>query len=159
MSLFKFNLNKRIRKSLEQQVFRLGLEHCFHFMGSSSQLKSIYGKYDYMLQPTHMECFSLSILESLAANVPVITTNVGGNEEAIINNVNGYIFKAKDVSTLKSILAEVYLGIKKIDLNTRIDIEKRFSLAKMVEQHFLILTENPVRVQNPDRVETNTTNK
>ena len=128
------------RKSLEQQVFRLGLEHCFHFMGSSSQLKSIYGKYDYMLQPTHMECFSLSILESLAANVPVITTNVGGNEEGIINNVNGYIFKAKDVSTLKSILAEVYLGIKKIDLNTRIDVQSRFTLEKMVEQHFLILT-------------------
>jgi glycosyltransferase involved in cell wall biosynthesis len=30
--------------------------------------------------PSHMECFSLSILESLSANVPVITTNVGGNE-------------------------------------------------------------------------------
>lgn len=147
------------RKPLEEQVSRLGLELCFHFMGSSSHLKSIYCKYDYMLQPTHMECFSLSILESLAANVPVITTNVGGNEEAIINNVNGYIFIAKDVPALTTILAEIYLGIKKIDLNTRIDVEKRFSLEQMVEQHFLILTRNPVRVQNPDRVDTNTTSK
>ena len=86
-----------------------------------------------------MECFSLSILESLAANVPVITTNVGGNEEAIINNVNGYIFKAKDVSALTTILAEIYLGIKKMDLNTRIDVEKRFSLAKMVKEHIGLL--------------------
>ena len=141
------------RKPLEDQVSRLGLEHCFHFMGSSSDLKSIYCQYDYMLQPTHMECFSLSILESLAANVPVITTNVGGNEEAIIDNVNGYIFKVKDVPALKTILAEVYLGNKKLDLNTRIDIEKRFSLRKMVEEHFLIVTENPFRVQNSERVE------
>jgi glycosyltransferase involved in cell wall biosynthesis len=37
-----------------------------------------------------MECFSLSILESLSANVPVITTNVG-NEEVIINNKMVYI--------------------------------------------------------------------
>ena len=48
-----------------------------------------------MLQPTHMECFSLSILESFAANVPVITTNVGGNKEVIDEGENGYIFKAK----------------------------------------------------------------
>lgn len=127
------------RKPLEDQVSSLGLEKCFHFMGSSPHLKSIYCQYDYMLQPTHMECFSLSILESLAANVPVITTNVGGNEEAIINNVNGYIFKAKDVSALTTILAEIYLGIKKMDLNTRIDVEKRFSLAKMVKEHIGLL--------------------
>ena len=142
------------RKQLENQVGSLGLENCFHFMGSSSNLKAVYCKYDYMLQPTHMECFSLSILESLAANVPVITTNVGGNEEAIINKANGYIFNAKDIPALTTILMEVYLGIKKINLNTRIDIEKRFSLMKMVNQHFLILTEkpNPFRVFNPFRV-------
>jgi glycosyltransferase involved in cell wall biosynthesis len=147
------------RKTLEDQVSRLGLEHCFHFMGSSSHLKSIYCQYDYMLQPTHMECFSLSILESLAANVPVITTNVGGNEEAIINTVNGYIFKAKDVRALTTLLAEVYLGTKKMDFNTRIDVEKRFSLVRMVEQHFLILTRNAVSLQNSDRVDTNITNQ
>lgn len=127
------------RKPLENQVDSLGLEHCFHFMGSSSHLKSIYCQYDYMLQPTHMECFSLSILESLAANVPVITTNVGGNEEAVINNGNGYIFKAKDVPALTTILAEVYLGIKKIDMNTRMDVEKCFSLEKMVNEHIQLL--------------------
>jgi len=127
------------RKQLEDQVSRSGLKHCFHFMGSSSHLKSIYCKYDYMLQPTHMECFSLSILESLAANVPVITTNVGGNEEAIINNANGYIFKAKDILALKTIVTELYLGTKQIELNTRLDVEKRFSLGKMVDNHFKLL--------------------
>ena len=147
------------RKPLEDQVRSLSLEKCFHFRGSSSNLKSIYCQYDYMLQPTHMECFSLSILESLAANVPVVTTNVGGNEEAIMNNGNGYIFKAKEVPALATILAEIYLGIKKIELNTRNDIERRFSLEQMVEQHFLILTGNPVRVLNSDRVDTNTTNE
>ena len=127
------------RKQLQNQVESLGLTHCFRFMGSSSILKSIYCKYDYMLQPTHMECFSLSILESLAANVPVITTNVGGNEEAIINGVNGYIFNAKDIGALASLLNDVCLGIKKINWNTRLDIEKRFSLEQMVENHLRLL--------------------
>lgn len=127
------------RKQLKNQVVSLSLESCFQFMGSSSLLKSIYCQYDYMLQPTHMECFSLSILESLAANVPVITTNVGGNEEVVTDGVNGYIFKAKEVEELSVILEELYSGIKKIDLNTRDDIEKRFSLKQMVDAHFCLL--------------------
>lgn len=127
------------REELQNQVKILRLECCFHFMGSSSNLKSIYCQYDYLLQPTHMECFCLSILESLAANVPVVTTNVGGNEEAIMNTVNGFIFTAKDVPALTTLLAEIYLGIKKIDLNTRLDVEKRFSLEKMVNEHIQLL--------------------
>jgi glycosyltransferase involved in cell wall biosynthesis len=114
----------------------------FRFMGSQPNLNTIYSEYDYMLQPTHMECFSLSILESLAANVPVITTNVGGNEEAITDGMNGYIFKAKDSNALASILEEVYSGTKTIDLNTRVAIENHFSLKGMVNQHFNLLINN-----------------
>jgi glycosyltransferase involved in cell wall biosynthesis len=86
-----------------------------------------------------MECFSLSILESLAANVPVVTTNVGGNEEAITDSVNGYVFNVKDIYALTTILRAVYLGIRKIDLNTREDIEKHFSLKQMVDNHIQLL--------------------
>jgi glycosyltransferase involved in cell wall biosynthesis len=114
----------------------------FRFIGSQPNLNDLYCDYDYMLQPTHMECFSLSILESLAANVPVITTNVGGNKEAIDDGTNGYIFKAKDTNALASILEEVYLGTKRIDLNTRFAIENHFSLEQMVNQHFALLLEN-----------------
>jgi glycosyltransferase involved in cell wall biosynthesis len=116
--------------------------HCFTFMGSSPHLKALFSNYDYMLQPTHMECFSLSILESLAANVPVITTNVGGNEEVIVSGENGYIYKAKDVLALKDILEALYLGHKKIETNTRMLIEECFSLTAMVDHHFALVLQN-----------------
>jgi glycosyltransferase involved in cell wall biosynthesis len=115
---------------------------CFTFMGSSPNLKALFLNYDYMLQPTHMECFSLSILESLAANVPVITTNVGGNEEVIVSGENGYIYKAKDVLALKDILEDVYLGHKKIEANTRTLIEECFSMTKMVDHHLALVLQN-----------------
>jgi glycosyltransferase involved in cell wall biosynthesis len=116
--------------------------HCFTFMGSSPHLKTLFSNYDYMLQPTHMECFSLSILESLAADVPVITTNVGGNEEVVVSGENGYIYKAKDVLALKDILEAVYLGQKKIETNTRTLIEECFSLTAMVDHHFALVLQN-----------------
>ena len=129
------------KEQLIQKNKRYALENCFIFMGSKSNLNEIFYQYDYMLQPTHMECFSLSILESLAANVPVITTDVGGNTEVITNEGNGYIFEAKDIKALAVILEDIYLGNKKISTNTRELIVNSFSLPKMVENHFKLLTE------------------
>lgn len=127
------------KESLKKQVKALQVEHIFSFKGSQSNLKEIYCLYDYMLQPTHMECFSLSILESLSANVPVITTQVGGNEEAINNNENGFIFEAKNCKQLTALLEEVYLGKKKITTNTRKLIEDHFTIDKMVSNYLQIL--------------------
>jgi glycosyltransferase involved in cell wall biosynthesis len=127
---------------LIQQVEDLQLGLNFKFMGSQPNLNNLYCEYDYMLQPTHMECFSLSILESLAANVPVITTNVGGNEEVIKDGENGYIFKVKESHALKEIIENVYLGHKRIEINTRMVIENNFSLLKMVEQHLALVLDN-----------------
>ncbi|HJS01098.1 MAG TPA: glycosyltransferase family 4 protein [Flavobacterium sp.] len=130
------------RLELEKLITSLVLEKNFNFKGSSSVLKSIYCNYDYMLQPTHMECFSLSILESLAANVPVVTTNVGGNEEVVLNNFNGYVFKPQDINVLKGILEDVYLGNKTIEINTRQTIEDYFSLEKMLNKHLALIQNN-----------------
>ncbi|MCC9071691.1 glycosyltransferase family 4 protein [Flavobacterium sp. F-65] len=127
------------KKQLIEKTEEYFLEKCFVFVGSRSNLNEVFFKYDYMLQPTHMECFSLSILESLAANVPVITTNVGGNTEVVSDAENGYIFEAKNVKALAIILEDIYFGNKKISMNTRELIANSFSLPKMVEDHFKLL--------------------
>lgn len=124
------------KSNLVQRIENLSLENCFNLMGSKPNLNETFYKYDYLLQPTHMECFSLSILESLAANVPVITTDVGGNSEVIKNEKNGYIIEAKDIKALTQILEAVYSGQKKISINTRDIIVNSFSLSQMVENHF-----------------------
>lgn len=127
------------KQQLLDKIQESGLQHIFIFMGSKPNLNEIFSQYDYMIQPTHMECFSLSILESLAANVPVITTNVGGNTEVITSGENGYIFEAKNIKTMTKLLEDIYLGNKKISGNTRELIANFFSLPKMVENHFELL--------------------
>lgn len=127
------------RANLEQLVTSHNLNNVFHFMGNSPTLNETYAAYDYMLQPTYMECFSLSILESLAANVPVITTNVGGNEEAVTDGENGFIFEAKDIDMLKAILKDISTGKQKITTNTRKNIAQNFTIDKMVENHFELI--------------------
>jgi len=127
------------REHLEKMVADKELEKVFQFKGNHPAMHTIYANYDYMIQPTHMECFSLSILESLAANVPVITTNVGGNEEAVFDGENGYIFEAKENSALKDILENLYEGKQGITENTRIAIESTFTIEQMVTNHFNLI--------------------
>lgn len=127
------------KTTLLEKVKREKVAKNFNFKGSKSNLKDIFHNYDYMIQPTHMECFSLSILESLAANVPVITTNVGGNEEVITHTENGFIVPAKNVNSLKKLLEEIILGNKSITVETRSLIEHNYSLDKMVENYYRLL--------------------
>jgi glycosyltransferase involved in cell wall biosynthesis len=115
------------------------LEKIIHFKGGSSQLNELLSNYRYLLQPTYMECFSLSILESLAANVPVITTTVGGNLEIIEHGKNGFIFEPKDCSALAAILKGIVLGDLKIDEDVSLQIEKDFNVEKMVINHIQLL--------------------
>lgn len=128
------------KNNLLEKVKELNVQQNFTFKGSKSNLKEIFCKYDYMLQPTHMECFSLSILESLAANVPVITTNVGGNKEVVSNGENGFIFRAKEILELKNILEKLVSNEMGININTRHLIENNFSLENMVKNHFKLLS-------------------
>ncbi|MBZ9628915.1 glycosyltransferase family 4 protein [Psychroflexus sp. CAK1W] len=124
---------------LLEQAESLDVTQNFRFKGSHSHLNTVFRQYDYLLHPTHMECFSLTLLESLAANVPVITTNVGGNEEVVVSGKNGYIYKAKEVNELREILINLWEGNYEFDLNTRKLINEKFSIDNMVSEHFKLV--------------------
>ncbi len=128
-----------IENELKELVESLELNTVFTFKGSTPQLPNLYKNYSFLLQPTYMECFSLSILESLASNVPVVTTPVGGNEEVVINGVNGFIFPAKDIGELSGLLEEILNRSKKIQKNTFPEIEENFNLSRMVNEHIRLL--------------------
>jgi glycosyltransferase involved in cell wall biosynthesis len=115
------------------------LQDHFIFKGSVSNLYEIFYLYDYMLQPTHMECFSLAILESLSANVPVITTPVGGNEEVIKNGVNGYILPVQNPKEWSDMIKKIYMLEEKINNNTFDLIENEFSIEKMVNKYLELI--------------------
>lgn len=127
------------KDELFQLVSKYNLQSNFKFKGSQSNINELYQNYDYLIQPTHMECFSLSILESLAANIPVITTPVGGNLEVVTNNINGFIFETKDIKALTSILNLLIRGERSIPGNTRTLIESNFSIEMMVQKHLELI--------------------
>lgn len=124
---------------LRAKILELSLENNVSFKGSSSVMHQIYSSYDYMIQPTYMECFSLTILESLSANVPVITTTVGGNLEVVQEGLNGFVFEPKDITKLTQLLQDLWMG--KIGISNEVHslIRDKFTLEKMVDNHYNLL--------------------
>jgi L-malate glycosyltransferase len=86
-----------------------------------------------------MECFSLAILESLSANVPVITTPVGGNEEVIKNGINGFILPVQNPQAWCDLIAKLYQGEMKISEDTSELIATEFSIEKMVDNYLKLV--------------------
>lgn len=55
---------------------------------------------DVVVLPSYREGMPRSILESMAMGKPIITTNVAGCNETVVNGINGYIIPMQDVDSL-----------------------------------------------------------
>ncbi len=126
--------------TLKQLAKTIKVDKNFVFKGSSSHISAIYCQYDYLLHPTHMECFSLTILESLAANLPVITTPVGGNTEIVEDGVNGFIVPVQQPERLAGIIEQLWKGRKNNQENIRSKIASEFNIDTMVENHIKLVS-------------------
>lgn len=63
------------------------------------KLKKLYGQAMIFVFPTEWENFSIALLEAMSSGCAVITTDVGGNSEALGDT--GCFVKAKDISELR----------------------------------------------------------
>jgi UDP-glucose:(heptosyl)LPS alpha-1,3-glucosyltransferase len=88
-------------------VSRAGLSDQFRYGGSRSDMGSVHAASDIFVLPTRYEAFSLAVVEALASGLPVITTDVPGARDLVIDGVNGRIQKNPvDPSELARLLEE-----------------------------------------------------
>jgi glycosyltransferase involved in cell wall biosynthesis len=88
--------------------------------------------------PSLSEGLSCTILEAMAAKLPVIATNVGGNPEIVINGKSGILFKPKDYHSLaKYIIDLIKNSTKAYDMGKYgfERIKRDFNLSKMISAY------------------------
>jgi glycosyltransferase involved in cell wall biosynthesis len=81
---------------LAEQARELGIDGHVRFLGQRSDIPDLLGAADMGLLSSHEEGFSNAILEKMAAGLPVIATDVGGNSEAIVEGVTGLLVPPRD---------------------------------------------------------------
>ncbi|MEO7045305.1 MAG: N-acetyl-alpha-D-glucosaminyl L-malate synthase BshA, partial [Ferruginibacter sp.] len=70
------------------------------FLGRQDQMEDLLSIADLFILPSEYESFGLAALEAMAAEVPVISTNVGGLPEININGFSGYMSNVGDVEDM-----------------------------------------------------------
>jgi glycosyltransferase involved in cell wall biosynthesis len=74
----------------------LGISKRIVFIPFRDDIPSLLKAIDILVLPSLTEGFSRIILEAMAANKPVVATNVGGNTTAVIDGETGYIVPPRD---------------------------------------------------------------
>jgi glycosyltransferase involved in cell wall biosynthesis len=92
---------------LESLVRELGLESRFLFLGGIPNLREHLASADIFVLPSRSEGFSNAIVEAMAAALPVVATNVGGNAEAVTDTLTGYIVPPEDPAALAAAITQL----------------------------------------------------
>lgn len=119
------------RPAAEELSRELGIYDDIRFVGKQEQIEEILAVADLFLLTSDYESFGLAALEAMAAEVPVISTNVGGLPEINVNGVTGYLSNVGDIEdmskhaieilqddeTLKKFKAHALAHAKKFDIH------------------------------------------
>jgi glycosyltransferase involved in cell wall biosynthesis len=95
-----------IGQALKQQAEQFGLKEHVLWLGSRQDVPNLLVSADVGILCSHEEGFSNAILEGMAAGLPMVVTDVGGNKEAVINEQTGYVVPAKDMNALSGAILQ-----------------------------------------------------
>jgi glycosyltransferase involved in cell wall biosynthesis len=133
------------RLELEKLGSELGLAKHLEFVGYKSQaeVRDYLQKSDVFVLPSFAEGVPVSLMESMAAGVPVVSTQVGGVSELVENGVSGYLVPPGDAISLAEKIEILLTNVElrnKFGQAGRIKIEQEFNLIKETEKLYDIFT-------------------
>lgn len=108
-----------------------------HFLGGVTELAAHLRSADAFVLPSRSEGFSNVLVEAMAASLPVVATDVGGNAEAVEEGVSGWIVPAEDPVALAQALCSLVsepAHARQMGLAGRRLAEQRFTADAMMLQ-------------------------
>jgi glycosyltransferase involved in cell wall biosynthesis len=92
---------------LREQIRELKLGDHIRFLGQRRDVASLLSSADIGLLCSQEEGFANAVLEGMAAGLPMIVTDVGGNAEAVVHGETGLIVPPRDPVTLAQAILEL----------------------------------------------------
>jgi glycosyltransferase involved in cell wall biosynthesis len=95
------------RARLEARSAELGIEADVTFAGYRSDIRRILPAFDVFVNSSTHEGVSLTILEAMAAMIPVVATSVGGTPEVVVEGETGLLVPARDSGALAAAVGQL----------------------------------------------------
>ncbi len=127
-----------IGKALREQASDLGLEEHIVWMGERQDVPHVLHAADIGIMCSHEEGLSNSLLEGMAAGLPMVVTDVGGNRESVSDEITGLLVPPRDPIALgRAILDLAWAKPKRIAMGRagRQHVETEFGIDSCVTQH------------------------
>lgn len=93
--------------NLRRQADELGVGKLVRFLGHRDDVPGLLKESDIYTQVSDSEGLSISILEGMAAGLPAVVTDVGGNKELVSDGTTGFIVPPGDVQAVSRQLSEL----------------------------------------------------
>jgi len=93
---------------LKRYISTLELTNDVLLLGFRSDISEILSTFDVFILSSLTEGTSMTILEAMAMEKPVIATNVGGNAKLVQNEINGFLVQPRDEEAIAYRILEFY---------------------------------------------------
>jgi glycosyltransferase involved in cell wall biosynthesis len=104
------------RPRFESMIRERGVADRFRLLGQRSDVPALLASSDAFVLPSTREGLPLSVLEAMAAGVPVVASDIPGTDEVITDEQNGLLFPAGDAGALarclRRLLNDRELGVR-----------------------------------------------
>lgn len=125
-------------RKLQDQIKNLGLQEKITFFHGCQDVPEALSLLDVALLCSHSEGSSFSLLEYMAAGIPTVATQVGGNGEVIVHGENGLLVPPKDPHALAKAILELLNDKEKANKmaqEAKKLVKKEFGLSLMLDRH------------------------
>ena len=124
------------REKLQNLAARWGVVDDVRFLGSRDDVPAVLMAADVVLLTSHNEASPVSVLEAMACQRPVLSTQVGSVAESVRHGENGYLTPPNDADRMAQRLIRLFRSpakIQRLGRNARDWVLKNASVTSMIE--------------------------
>ena len=126
-----------VQSQIRDLIAKHGLEKNVVFLGFREDVPSLFRLVDVFALPSYREGMPLVILEAMAAGKPVVTTNVRGCREEVVNGVTGIVVAPRDPRSLSEAILSLLVAperAKAMGLAGKAHVVKAFDQRRVLEE-------------------------
>lgn len=138
-----------LRRELNEQADRLGIQHRLHWLGWQSDVSQFYASADIYIMPSRWESFGLVFLEAMNYEMPILSTKTQAIPEVVADKVCGLLSDNGNSDQLaKNML--LFINDSKLSLEMGKEGKKRlnnlFTFQAFIQSHMIIYAKMGIKI-------------
>lgn len=125
------------RKIIESEITARGLAPFCQFHGLQAEPERYYVSADCLLSTSRWEGLPLSVLEALSYGVPAVVSDVTGNRDVVVHEVNGFLYQLSQPTEAADFIHRIMVDrelFKRLSRNAREHVAAHYTVSEMTSK-------------------------